>query len=314
MYSSARKAQRERRRQEAARYLSLLAKGAPCGALADVRWRARGRSSMAQGFYLLESPRLPSLLVALSARSDVYLGVAPRLVRGGGRGALGRSHLVWADCDGEDAVAALSALPPASMLVASGSGAHRHAYWRVEVALTPAQLAQANKRLAAALRADRGAVTNPATILRPAGTLNHKRQPPAPVALVRFSPERSYAREELLDPLPALPAPLYPRGERRRRAREDPLLGLSPREYVRLLTGEPVPAHGKVRCPLHDDRNASLHAWREPERGWFCFGCNRGGDIYRLAELMWGIPARGQGFLELRRRLLRLCGLEQEAA
>jgi hypothetical protein len=74
---------------------------------------------------------------------------------------------------------------------------------------------------------------------------------------------------------------------------------------------------------LHDDRTASLHVYPEPERGWFCFGCRRGGSIYDLAAGIWlpwagspreaDRPLRGREFLELRQRLSRLLAAEPAA-
>jgi len=47
---------------------------------------------------------------------------------------------------------------------------------------------------------------------------------------------------------------------------------------------------GLVKCPLpdHDDAYASCQVYREPEQGWWCFGCSRGGRIYGLASLLSG--------------------------
>jgi hypothetical protein len=41
----------------------------------------------------------------------------------------------------------------------------------------------------------------------------------------------------------------------------------------------------------------------DPGRGWYCFGCDRGGSIYDLASLLWDRPARGRDFIQLRREL-----------
>ncbi len=66
---------------------------------------------------------------------------------------------------------------------------------------------------------------------------------------------------------------------------------------------------GKVRCPFHDDESPSLHAYRDPQRGWCCFGCKTqdgkplGGDIYTFASLLFGIPASGGDFRRLQRGL-----------
>ncbi len=72
------------------------------------------------------------------------------------------------------------------------------------------------------------------------------------------------------------------------------------------LTGQVVGRSRKVRCPLHDDRVASLHVYPDAERGWYCFGCRRGGSVYDLAALLWRRPTRGAEFAALRRDLQRL--------
>lgn len=45
-----------------------------------------------------------------------------------------------------------------------------------------------------------------------------------------------------------------------------------------------------ARCPLpgHDDKTPSFVVYRDNERGWHCFGCQRGGDVVNLAQLAWG--------------------------
>jgi hypothetical protein len=45
---------------------------------------------------------------------------------------------------------------------------------------------------------------------------------------------------------------------------------------------------------LHEDRTPSLHVYGDPERGWFCFGCGRGGSIYDFAALLFGRGTRGE--------------------
>lgn len=82
---------------------------------------------------------------------------------------------------------------------------------------------------------------------------------------------------------------------------DDFLAARPPTEYVHLLTGLSVEPGGKARCPLpgHRDRTPSFHVYAEAERGWFCFGCGRGGGIYQLAALLAGLepPLRGRDFL-----------------
>lgn len=45
-----------------------------------------------------------------------------------------------------------------------------------------------------------------------------------------------------------------------------------------------------ARCPLpgHDERTPSFTVY-PGDRGWWCFGCNRGGDVVNLAVLAWEI-------------------------
>jgi hypothetical protein len=97
-----------------------------------------------------------------------------------------------------------------------------------------------------------------------------------------------------------------PGRHRRRGAAPDPLLGLAPERYVSVLTGQRVPVSRKVCCPLHDDRTASLHVYADPQRGWFCFGCRRGGSVYDLASGIWRVEPRGRDFVALREALLQL--------
>jgi hypothetical protein len=58
-----------------------------------------------------------------------------------------------------------------------------------------------------------------------------------------------------------------------------------------------------VSCPFHTDATPSLHVYPEPGRGWYCYGCGRGGSVYDLAALLWSISPSGRGFIELRQRL-----------
>lgn len=40
----------------------------------------------------------------------------------------------------------------------------------------------------------------------------------------------------------------------------------------------------KGRCPIHDDSTPSFVVYPEQGRGWFCYGCNRGGDVVDLVQ------------------------------
>ena len=87
----------------------------------------------------------------------------------------------------------------------------------------------------------------------------------------------------------------------------DPLLALAPRDYVERLLGQAVGRSGKVLCPFHADGTPSLHVYPEPGRGWYCYGCGRGGSVYDLAALLWGhTGTRGSEFVALRDELREL--------
>jgi hypothetical protein len=129
--------------------------------------------------------------------------------------------------------------------------------------------------------------------------------PPAAVRLLRpphgqqvaiGELERSLGRERAQRERPRLAKPTC------RGALTDPLQSVPPPVYVERLTGQRVGRSGKIRCPFQD-RTPSLHVYDEPERGWYCFGCGRGGDVYTLGSLLLGIGTRGSDFQTLRRRV-----------
>lgn len=45
---------------------------------------------------------------------------------------------------------------------------------------------------------------------------------------------------------------------------------------------------GKVKCPFHGEKTASLKVYEDPRRGWHCFGCGAGGSVIDLAMLWYG--------------------------
>ena len=67
-----------------------------------------------------------------------------------------------------------------------------------------------------------------------------------------------------------------------------------------MLLGVQVGRDRKISCPFHPDQHPSLHVYPNPEQGWHCFSCRRGGSIYDLASGLWNIPTRGAAFLQLR--------------
>ena len=54
---------------------------------------------------------------------------------------------------------------------------------------------------------------------------------------------------------------------------------------------------GFAVCPFHGDKDASLKIYKGG-RGWYCFGCHKGGDVINLASLYYGL-----GFKETLQRL-----------
>jgi hypothetical protein len=123
--------------------------------------------------------------LVLAERRDVYIGCAPRIRRGGCNEDVERVWCLWADCDGADPLAHLARFRPLpSIVVRSGSPDHAHAYWPLKRSVPPAWAQRANHRLKLALASDN--VTDPARVLRAAGTLNHKHEPPAAVVCTRL--------------------------------------------------------------------------------------------------------------------------------
>lgn len=300
-------------REAASRYVAALFGSAPEGVLVEVRFRVA--SGMRQAFFTAGGSRaVVDAVAALATRTDVFVGVLPRVRRRGRlEDVVERGGVVWADCDTIASADALRSFEPRpSMVVASGSGQHRHAYWFLRESVDLSWLEQLNRRLALALGADAGVVTKPHTILRPPGSLNWKHRPAARVRLLGVRGHHRISAVELEGQLPheqerierdaralgdALPSPRV----------VDSLEMVPPRVYFERLTGLRVGRSGKVCCPFHEDRTPSLHVYDDPGRGWYCFGCGRGGSIYDLAALVLKRETRGRDFIRLRRELEALC-------
>lgn len=285
-------------------YLEVLFARARPSTLVEVRWRrptGMGRCFLAAG----DRERVARAVCGRATSTDVYVGVLARWRRAGGRAAVvGDGRTLWVDLDTDSGMRALEGVQPApNLIVASGGRGHLHAYWVLARAVPPAMIERANRRLAWALGGDLNSA-DAARILRPPQTVNHGRGG-APVALMLARPGEPCRLGRLVGALPDPPGATGGRGSgtRPRRVRGDALLGLEPERYVSVLTGQRVGPSRKVRCPLHDDRTASLHVYREPERGWFCFGCRRGGSVYDLAAALWRIEPRGSGFVAVREGL-----------
>ncbi len=296
----------------AARHLAALAGRDARNALVELRFR-RADGPMRQRFYPVARLRQAAhTAVHLAGVHDVYVGCAPRQRRAGGRTAIQRSWVVWAECDTAESSRALADFTPAaSLIVRSGSGENRHAYWLLDQPADVDELEALNLRLARAVGADERAY-DAARVLRVAGSQNHKHDPPEPVTLERATGE-IHAAAAIAAALADIAVDELPRrlcdDDRPRRADDDPLLAISPTVYVQALTGLAPGRDRKVSCPLHADEDPSLHVYETPARGWYCFGCRRGGSIYDLAALLWDRDPRGPEFLALRCELEALFGV-----
>jgi hypothetical protein len=251
------------------RFLGAVYRCAPPGAWVEVRFRL-GRA-MGQAFHpVADLGTVAETVLARGAVTDVFVGVVPCSRRGGGGRAdlIGRSRVVWVDCD--DAASAVTVEefhPPPSMVIASGTAERRHPYWLLREAIDLDRMKSINRRLGAALGADERSA-DAARILRPAGSLNRKRCPPTAVRLLRLELRCCVPIGELQAMLPP-GEPDWSVSPRMREidvATSDPLRAISPRVYVARLTGHRVGRSGKIRCPLHDDRTPSLHVYQDPER------------------------------------------------
>lgn len=289
--------------------LAMIAGNEPDGAFFELRYR-HPRGGMRQAFQPIGRPDgIVDTIVHAGALTDVYASAAPRAREAGRADAIERVWCLWADCDGEASVKALDAFRPRpSMIIRTGSGPNVHAWWALRDPLTAEHARRANRRLAHHLGADMRS-TDPARILRPAGTSNHKHDPPQPVVCERVE-MRSFDAREIVGGLPDPPTAKRPTATvaQTSTARgHDSLLTIPASTYVPSLTGRPAGRDGKVRCPFHADgqeRTPSLQVYDDPDRGWVCFGaCDRGGSIIDFGALLWGIEPRGRGYHEIRRRL-----------
>jgi len=277
-------------------YLDALFGRARPSTLVELRWRTAG--GMRRQFVRVDAlERVASKIRSLGNATDVYVGVLPRWRHGGARAdVVGDGRTVWVDLDVPDGLRALDPVAPASLVVASGAAGHVHAYWRLRRAVAPRVIEWANGRLAFALGGDLRA-GDAARILRPPGTVNHKHD--TPVRLAYCEPS-AVALGELVGGLSDAPSWRPQPPARRAWSRPGRLDVLVPEVYVQRLTRQTVGRSRKVHCPLHDDDTPSLHVYPDAERGWFCFGCGRGGTVYDLAAALWGRELRGRGFAALR--------------
>ena len=166
--------------------LAMFTGGHPDGLYLELRGRRPGCKVQRIGFYPARELDDISAAIDASARvGDVWVSAAPRTHEDGTAAAVPHVACLWADLDGAGSLQRLKDfhLRP-TIEVRSGSPDHVHAYWALSPAVAPDAAHRGCRRLALALDGDMNA-TDPARILRPAGTLNWKHDPPAPVVCTR---------------------------------------------------------------------------------------------------------------------------------
>lgn len=286
--------------------LAAFAGGRPQGMLLEARERLENGRMRSRFFDAADPARAAREVQTLGQERDVFVAVNPRRAgalnaRGRQSGGLDAIECCWTlhvDCDTDEACEALEAFQPAAaVIVQSGRGAHD--YWPLRRPLGPEWAVRANRRLAQRLGADLRAC-DAARILRPAGTLNFKTNPPKPVECVRLL-VAAYNPADVVGALSdppgrVAPVALVPPPERP--ARDDALLAIPAEAYVAAFTGREVGADGKTTCPFHDDRTPSLHVY-PGNGGWYCYGCEAGGTIIDFGARLYGLEPRGAGYHEL---------------
>lgn len=292
-------------------YLHVLADASRAGQFFNLRWFTTSGAMRQQFRSAWQIDSTAEQIKRLAEGTDVFIGVALRDRRRGGKAAISGSHLLYLDCDdtrAREQLAAFAYLP--TMEVASGTPGHVHPYWQLDRRVSSVQVQSANRRLALALGGDPACV-GIAHILRPPETSNHKDDPPRPVRLVAYRPDARYPLAELLARLPSDPSPQATRRTWRRASRtqlELQLLAIPAGEYVRVLAGREPNLVGKVLCPFHAERDPSLQLY--PDGSFYCYGrhskeraCRKGGTIFDFAAAIWGLGTRGRDFNELCDRL-----------
>jgi hypothetical protein len=278
---------------------------------ADGSRRMRARREPANYPEAGDAEALAQLATASAKRGEeAFCSVLARPLPEPGKRAVAGGRVLWVDVDdiGEEAeLAWLDVLRP-HLWVASGAG--MHCYWRLERELPATEIESCNRRLAHAVRGDLACVDR-GRIMRLPGTFNVKRGRWCRIVrmdLTRPPVDPDRLRARLRDPEP----PRAPRPTVRRLLGRGPdeLALISPPVYFRALAGAELPERGGyIRCPLpgHDEQTASCHVWPDPERGWWCFGCSRGGGAYDLASVLEGGPTgaglRGEAFRSAQRRV-----------
>lgn len=195
-------------------------------------------------------------IAAWRGSHNVFVGIAPRTREAGGRDAVGLVHVAWVDIDDAGAENSLEQFEPTpTLIVASGSPGHLHAYWALSDGIEPSDIEEINRALAERLGGD-PTVVDAARVMRVPGTLNFKHDPPAEAQIVSGSGV-TYPVEELREALDvgesvevaADPASTANFGET-----SEPVSKIL--EHLKRVT--PTGTGWTALCPAHDDHNPSL--------------------------------------------------------
>lgn len=159
------------------RYLAALFADAPPATFAEIRYRAG--DYMSRVFH--DAANLGAAARTIEnlghRQTDVYIGVLPRLRRGGTRNDVVRcARILWADCDTPAATAALDSFRPTPSIQIATSAGKSHAYWLLRDALSLDALETSNRRIAAALHADQQC-TDAARVMRALSVTHRSHQP-----------------------------------------------------------------------------------------------------------------------------------------
>jgi RepB DNA-primase from phage plasmid len=255
----------------------------------------------------------PGALVRLAARArgrgeEVFVTPLPRSAPEPGKAAVAPGSVVWVDLDGEPRgfeLGRVAALRP-HLTVHSGGGIH--CYWRLLEEIDPEEIESLNRRLCRLVGGD-PACTDRGRMMRLPGTFNARRGRWCRVLKAdrsRQAVDPDQIRRAIPDPEPPRPAPA-PRSNGELGGSHDELSLIEPPSYFRALAGVEVSADGgMIPCPLpdHEDSHASCQVFVEAGRGWWCYGCSRGGRLYDLATLLnggpWGRELRHDAFTRAR--------------
>lgn len=277
-------------RDQMQQHLALLFEGCDPSKFIDLRPVRPDSTNAPEKFFWVDNQE-DAIEYALEVANThhVYVAVLPRDHQSGKAEAVSQADVIWVDCDGPESVEKLKAfaLQP-SLTVGSGSEGNMHAYWKLTKPVDPGVAEALNDRLVAHLGADKSC-RDRARVMRLAGSLNHKHDPPKPAEIVAF-PDTRYDIEEIeavVDPLPEEP----PSGSRC--SARKPIDSPSPVVQGALSKLEKVKKEGaqwKALCPAHDDHDPSLSI-AQGDDGRCLLHCFAGCEYEEIVAAMGVTPA-----------------------